>query len=334
MKTVIVESHIPYIKGLLEPFATVEYLEPDCITRSAVHDADALVVRTRTHCDETLLGGSKVSFVATATIGTDHIDMAYCRSHGITVANAPGCNAPAVAQWVHAAIGTWRQRLHENSQRAVTLGVVGVGHVGSIVARWGRELGYDVLLCDPPRACREGSDGFASLHEVQEHASVITFHTPLTREGRWPTWHMCDAEFLAGCKRCRLLLNAARGAVADNDALRHWQSGDVAIDCWEHEPDISLPLLERALVATPHIAGYSAEGKLRGTAMVVEALNAHFGWTAKPQPVTAHPDGARNVTLERIMDSYNPLTDTRCLREHPERFEELRNHYALRSEVL
>jgi erythronate-4-phosphate dehydrogenase len=250
MIRIIVESHIPYIKGLLEPMARVEYLDTCDITAAAVRDADALLVRTRTRCDASLLEGSRVRFIGTATIGTDHIDLDYCRERGIEVVNAPGCNAPAVAQWVHAALGCWLGQMPVPVHGPLTLGVVGVGHVGSIVARWGRELGYRVLQCDPPRAAAEGSEGFVTLDQVKAQSDVVTFHTPLTREGQWATFHMCDAQFLAQAPRLRLVMNAARGAVCDNSALAGW-AGDVAIDCWEHEPAIDRQLLAKALVATP-----------------------------------------------------------------------------------
>ena len=152
---IIVEANIPYIKGLLEEFGSVEYLPAPAITPVAVKDADALFVRTRTKCGEGLLSGSRVSFIATATIGTDHIDLEYCRRNGITVCNAPGCNAPAVAQYVFAVIGNF---FEGESLQGLRLGVVGVGNVGSIVARWGERLGMDVMLCDPPRMRREGGD--------------------------------------------------------------------------------------------------------------------------------------------------------------------------------
>ena len=166
MLKIIVESHIPYIKGRLEPWAQVEYLDNAAITPQAVRTADALLVRTRTRCNAHLLDGSRVGFIGTATIGTDHIDLDYCASRGIAVANAPGCNAPAVAQWVLSAIGRWMDMRGVASAHSLTLGVVGVGHVGSIVARWARQLGLNVLLCDPPRAQREGSDGFCTLQQL------------------------------------------------------------------------------------------------------------------------------------------------------------------------
>lgn len=156
---IIVDSHIPHIRGLIEPRAEVIYLEPADITREAVLDADALIVRTRTRCDSALLDGSHVRFIGSATIGTDHIDLDYCASHGITVRNAPGCNAPAVAQWVFCAIHAWMRAHGFTSPSGLTLGIVGVGHIGSIVARWARQLGFTILLNDPPRENRENRDG-------------------------------------------------------------------------------------------------------------------------------------------------------------------------------
>ena len=164
---IIIEDRIPYIQGLLEPVAQVTYL-PGCeITREAIADAQALIVRTRTRCDAQLLQDSKLQFIGSATIGTDHIDLDYCRQAGITVASAPGCNAPAVAQWTLASIALWLKKELLNPAE-VTLGVVGVGHVGSIVARWAEQCGITVLRNDPPRALAEGSDGFSSLEQLLE----------------------------------------------------------------------------------------------------------------------------------------------------------------------
>ena len=330
---IIVDNHIPGIQGLIEPRAQVVYLEPTAITREAVHDADALIVRTRTRCDAALLDGSRVQFIGSATIGTDHIDLDYCAAHGIAVCNAPGCNAPAVAQWVFAAIAAWMRQRGITKADGLALGVVGVGHIGSIVARWGRELGFTVLLNDPPRENRDGSFDviFEPLDALQRRCDIITFHTPLTRDGEWPTWHLCDQRFIDGLARCRLLLNAARGPIADNAALLAWH-GDIALDCWEHEPNISSALLEKAIVATPHIAGYSREGKQRGTAMMLAALNEHFGWDI-PIPTIASPaTGAAQVTLAGIAASYDILADTARLKASPATFESLRNHYPLRHE--
>ena len=330
---IIIDSHIPHIQGLIEPRAEVLYLEPQDITRDIVLDADALIVRTRTRCDADLLNGSCVRFIGSATIGTDHIDLDYCACHGITVRNAPGCNAPAVAQWVFCAIHAWMQVHGITATDGFTLGIVGVGHIGSIVARWARQLGFDVLLNDPPWENRDGSfdDIFSPLDELQRRCDIITFHTPITRDGQWPTWHLCDQAFLNGLDRCRLILNAARGPIADNAALLQWH-GDIALDCWENEPDISRELLEKAIVATPHIAGYSSEGKQRGTAMMLAALNDFFGWDIPVPTIAAPATGAEQVTLDGVASSYDILADTARLKASPSTFESQRNHYPHRPE--
>lgn len=333
---IIIDSHIPNIQGLIEPRAEVLYLEPSDITGNVVKEADALIIRTRTRCNADLLNGSNVRFIGSATIGTDHIDLDYCSSHGISVRNAPGCNAPAVAQWVFAAIYVWMRTRAITSADGLTLGIVGVGHIGSIVARWARQIGFIPLLNDPPRENRENRDGsfddiFSPLEELQRRCDIITFHTPITREGRWPTWHLCDKSFLNGLKRCRLILNAARGPITDNTALLDWH-GDIALDCWENEPAISRELLEKCIVATPHIAGYSLQGKQRGTAMMLAALNEHFGWDIPVPEIAAPATGAALVTLDGLADSYDILADTARLKADPASFESLRNHYPHRPE--
>lgn len=330
---IIVDSHIPNIRGTIEPRAEVLYLEPGDITADAVKDADALIVRTRTRCGAALLDGSRVKFIGSATIGTDHIDLDYCASRGITVRNAPGCNAPAVAQWVFAAINAWMERRRITSTEGLAIGIVGVGRIGSIVARWGRQLGFTVLLNDPPREDREGpsNEQFLSLDKLQRSCDIITLHTPLTRDGQWPTWHLCDKAFLDRLTRCRLLIDAARGPIADNAALLDWH-GDTALDCWENEPNISPALLEKCIVATPHIAGYSLEGKQRGTAMMLEALNDRYGWDIPVPEIASPATGAAQVTLDGIAASYDILADTARLKADPSAFESLRNHYPHRPE--
>lgn len=335
---IIVENHIPYIKGVLEPFATVEYLASGDINAAAATDADAILVRTRTRCDAALLDGSRCSFVGTATIGTDHIDLDYCHSRGIAVHNAPGCNAPAVAQYVLATVYNMMRRDGITDAGSLTMGIVGVGHVGSIIARWARELGFKVLLNDPPRQRAESDFDGVSLDEIAAGADIITFHTPFTRTGADATWHLCDSAMVDKLKHCRLLINSARGPITDTAALLSGlgsgKIGDVAIDCWENEPNISSELLDKAFVATPHIAGYSQEGKMRATAMILEALNAHFGIDAELPVVTAPTKGATAVTFDKIANSYDPFVDTRRLKSTPGQFEQFRNNYDLRHEVV
>lgn len=228
-------------------------------------------MRTYNRCNEALLKGSRVSFVGTATIGTDHLDLDWLAANGIEAVNAPGCNAPAVAQWVLASILTMIP-----DPSGLTVGIVGVGHVGSIVDAWCRRLGMKTLLCDPPRAERESEKTdkngaevprFVTLDEIADRADIITFHTPHTREPHpHATHHLADARFFGRLKRKPMILNAARGPIIDTpaliDAIDRGLTGPCAIDCWEGEPAaISRPLLDRADIGTFHIAGYSVEGR-------------------------------------------------------------------------
>lgn len=331
---IIVESHIPYIDGTLDrvPGVTVLRLPPERISPQTVADADALIVRTRTKCDSRLLEGSKVRFIATATIGTDHIDLGWCKANGITVASAPGCNAPAVAQYVLSSL----LRLKGEELLNCSLGIIGAGHVGSITARWAEGLGIRTLLCDPPRARAEGETGFVNAGTLLSECDIITYHVPLTHSGPDATYHMCDSGMLSKCKPSTLIVNAARGAVVDTDALcAAIEARKVArpvIDCWEGEPDISRRLLSLCDIATPHIAGYSAQGKLRATIMVLNALGQHFGLQIPNIPQL--PTVPEYVTAQQLLDSYDPTTDTAALRAAtlPDGFERLRNNYHLRNE--
>ncbi len=308
---IIIESHIPFIQGKLEALGhRVSYLPPEAITADAVRNADALIIRTRTRCDAALLEGSRVSHIATATIGTDHIDLDYCRSRGIRVDNAPGCNAPAVAQYVLSTICAVKPQ-------ARTIGIVGVGHVGSIVRRWAEANGFRTLLNDPPLGLN------TPLEILAEQADVITFHTPLDELTR----HIINAGFLAKCSRKPLIINAARGPIADTaaliDALKE-QRVLAAVDCWEGEPRISRELLDLCSVATPHIAGYSLQGKQRATAMALRAID--------PRIDIELPRVADIPSLKTIAAGYNPLADTAALKANPDAFESLRNHYDYRPE--
>lgn len=329
---IIIEKNIPFIKGMLDNVAEVSYLAPDEINAAAMRDADALVTRTRTRCDASLLDGSKCRFIATATIGTDHIDLDYCRSHGITVKNAPGCNAPAVAQYVFAVIAKLR-----GLDTGFTLGVVGAGHVGSIIVDWAKDMGINTLVCDPPRADAEGKEGFTDIEEIARKCDVITFHTPMTRDGKYPTFHLLDRNLVDKMERKPLIINSARGPVTDTQALLYGlhsgKIGFAAIDCWENEPGISPELLDLAAVATPHIAGYSREGKIRATRMSLDSLTSYFG-LPKVEMAEKVPEGAATgVTLASVASSYNPLDDTEALKSSPESFEKLRNTYNYRDEA-
>lgn len=334
----IIESHVPCVPESLGEYFDVERLAPEDFTPEAVADADAMIIRTRTRCNAALLGDSKVRFIATATIGTDHIDLPWCASRGITVASAPGCNAPAVAQYVMASLLT----LFPEGLEGKTIGVVGVGHVGSIVADWAAQLGMRVLQCDPPRALREPEFPGVPMEQVLAEADIVTFHVPHTLAGEHATHHLVDNALLGRMRRGVTLINSARGPIVNTpDLIDAIDSGIVrhaVIDCWEGEPRISQELLRRASIATPHIAGYSLNGKIRATSMAVNALCEFFNLDYRMRPDI--PAGAASVvTPESIMHSYNPMDDTVNLRKYsgtPEfaaHFEQSRNHYKLRPEV-
>ena len=286
-------------------------LAPEHITPSAVRDADALIVRTRTLCNEALLRGSRVRFIATATIGFDHIDTAYCEQHGITWTNAPGCNAQGVCDYVQSALAL----LAPDAQNH-TLGIVGVGHVGSLVAQMARTQGYRVLLCDPPRAEKEGSEGFVSLEQIEQNCSIITFHTPLTKDGKHPTWHMEDCQNIPPDT---LIINAARGGVIDETALLR-RGNPCVIDCWENEPDVNRELVSKALLSTFHIAGYTRRGKYNASQMSVDALCRHLGLPHLDLP-DPPPEAPHLWDIRAVSDA---------LKAAPDRFEALRAAYPLR----
>lgn len=328
MKTII-EANIPYIQGIIEPYSEVIYLESEDITPDVVRDADAVLVRTRTRCDASLLAGSRVSFVGTATIGLDHIDLPWCAAHGIEAVNAPGCNAPAVAQWVLAIVA----RMMTKAPADTTLGIVGVGHVGGIVESWAKAIGFNVVCCDPPRQRAEGSD-FISFKRLLSLSDIITLHTPLYRDGEDATFHLVNADTIRALRPNAILLNAARGAIFDTQsvlsALSSRPDVRLAIDCWEGEPSLNIDLLNRAEIATPHIAGYSLEGKQRATALVLRSFARHFNL---PISIGYIDMGTSSrPTLRQIADSYDPLADDAALRAEPTALERLRNRYPLRPE--
>lgn len=336
---VIVDNKIPYIKGNIEKIADeVVYLPGNAFTKEEVKDADALIVRTRTLCNAELLEGSSVKFIATATIGFDHIDVDYCREAGIVWTNCPGCNAGSVEQYVHASLLLLKHHKGLDLKKAV-LGIVGVGHVGKRVQRMAEALGMRVLLNDPPRE-DSGEPGFVSLQTIAEECDVITFHTPLNREGKYRTFHLADAAFFSGLKRTPSIINSSRGEVVDAsallDALEEGKVKDAVIDTWEGEPDISLELLRKVFIGTPHIAGYSADGKANATRMSLEALCRYFGKTAEfsiappALPLKTYSDDAEKAYLE----VYNPMDDSVRLKESPEKFEWFRGNYPLRRELF
>ena len=330
---VVAEQNVPFIGPLAEVVQLVR-LPYSEITKETVRDADALIIRTRNHCDSNLLDKSKVSLIATATIGTDHIDLPWCVSKGIEVANAPGSNAPAVAQYVFSCL----MRVINRPLHSYRIGIVGVGHVGSIVERWARQMGMEIMLCDPPRQEAEGGAQWCSLSDIAKEADIITFHTPLTSDGPHPTYHLADEAFFQSLRRAPIIINSARGAVVDNaawaDAIEAGVAGPAIVDCWEGEPDVNLRLLADASIATPHIAGYSLEGKQRASQMALDAVCLHFGLPEVKTEGVPAPPCPISITPVEALRSYDPMPESRALKEKPTSFEELRNAYPLRHEPL
>ena len=279
MPKIVCDDKIPFLKGVFEPWADVVYLPGSAVTRDDVMDADALVTRTRTRCDSSLLEGTRVRIVTSATIGYDHIDTEWCSEHGVRWTNAPGCNAGSVEQYVCSVLCVLSERYGINLSETV-LGVVGVGNVGRRVAAAGRALGMQVLLCDPPRERREGG-GFVSLERIVSSCGIISLHVPLTREGEDRTWHLFDKEMFSRMRPDQILINSSRGQVVDCDELKRVLAGGriraAVLDVWEGEPGIDRELLSLVEIGTPHIAGYSADGKAAGTAAAVHAVSEVLG---------------------------------------------------------
>jgi erythronate-4-phosphate dehydrogenase len=339
-KRFVIDEEIPFIRGVFEPYADVCYLRWDSINRKAVEDADGLIIRTRTRCTSALLEGSRVSFIGTATIGVDHIDVDYCTRSEIEVAHAAGCNSGAVVQYVMTALLSISFRLRKKLKE-MTFGVIGVGNIGSRVASFAQALGMKVLLNDPPRALREGGVGFVSLESLLAQSDVISLHVPLQSD----TLHLADVHFFEQLTRTPVFINTSRGEVVDEAALVRFspKMSAVVLDVWEHEPLISKMVLDMTTLATPHIAGYSVEGKRNATMMVTRAAATFFGWKAlKNFSIPAL--SSQSVSIQKIPKGQEealfllhnqifPISDEDFrLRLAPERFEELRSAYSLRRE--
>ena len=324
VKQVIIDKGIPFLEGAFPPEIEVLHLSPEDITPESVRYADALFVRTRTQINKELLHGSNVRFVATATIGFDHIDQDYCREAGIHWVSCPGCNAQAVCDYVEEAIASSPHRLIASSP--LTVGIVGYGHVGKLVAQMAERKGYKVLLSDPPLGIG------LPLEQLAPLCDIITFHTPLTRGGEYPTYHLCDANILRLCKPGTLIINAARGGIIDEQALlsclnplpfREGMGVGTAIDCWENEPNLNQDLLKHVDLASFHIAGYSIQGKMNASEMCLRAFCEFFSLPILSinKKVVPLQGDSEPGWLKRISDQ---------LKATPEHFEQLRKQYKLR----
>ena len=337
----VIDKAIPFVEGVFEPFAEVIYKDGPDIVREDLQDADALVIRTRTRCDAALLEGTSVKIIATATVSMDNIDLAWCKDHGIFVRNASGCNAGGVTNYVFSALyGTAARK--SIPLPGATLGIIGLGSAGSRVEEMGLALGFKTLRYDPWRAAKEGPSEFCDLDTVLAGADVVTLHIPVNDSTRG----MADAAFFARMKPGAFFINTAQGElVVEEDLIRAIpRLGPVALDTWCHEPDINRTLLDLVDIATPHIAGYTLQGKQIGTSLAIRAVARFFGLSGlydffptteiieyQAVHIDAH-DKTQGQIASVIQYNYPIFTDDFMFRMAPDRFSEMRANYSYRRE--
>lgn len=339
----IIDEAIPFINGVFEPYGEVVYKEGADICREDLDDVDALVIRTRTKCTGSLLEGTPVKLIATATIGTDHIDMAYCSKAGIYVQSASGCNVGGVSNYVFSALYGIAARRGVDL-KGMTFGIIGAGHVGGMVEGTARYLGFNVLLNDPPRAEAEGPGQFCDLDYLLANSDIVSMHVPLSESTRG----MANEEFFAKMKKGACFINTCRGEVVVDEALiaARPKLGAIVIDTWNREPDVNIRLLNIVDIATPHIAGYSYQGKQKGTAMAVRAVAHFFGIkelyefypkTELTELNAVHLDfsgKSQGEIAAAIQYNYPIFTDDFMFRTNPSGFEKLRTEYSYRREFI
>jgi erythronate-4-phosphate dehydrogenase len=348
MLRIVADDKIPFLRGVLEPYADIIYLPGKQIDNKVLKEADALLVRTRTRCDEGLLSDTKVKFIGTATIGYDHIDTKFCENHGISWTNSPGCNSSSVQQYIASALLSiaFKKEIDLKNQ---TLGIIGVGNVGSKVEKLAGILGMNIILNDPPRSRNEKGIDFVNLEAVLSESDIITVHVPLSFTGEDKTYHLFNYNNFRKMKDGVWFINSSRGEVSDTNSLKRalgsGKMGGAILDVWENEPDIDLELMEKAYIATPHIAGYSTDGKANGTAMVVNSLCRYFNLSLEnwypgnvPVPtvasitVDATYKSDYDIIREVVLHTYNVEEDDIKFRSNPADFEKLRGDYQLRRE--
>lgn len=347
---IVIDEKIPFIKGVFEPWAQVVYSPGHAIDSAMVADADALIVRTRTKCNSQLLKGSRVKIIASATIGYDHLDTGWLEAQGIRWVNAPGCNSGSVMQYIVTSL-FYLASTNSFNPGSLTLGVVGVGNVGSKVVKAARAVGMKVLQNDPPRKRREGLKDFVPLEKIIAESDILTLHVPLTMQGPDRTHYLINSENLSRLKRDCIVINSSRGEVVENTALRKALEqdtlGGAVLDVWEGEPEADRKLIGLADIATPHIAGYSVDGKSNATVTVVRQVSAALDiplkdWKpgALPQPsepvIDLRRHEARNTSLGLVALAVNltyPISeDDHLFRTDPGKFEFLRDNYRTRRE--
>ncbi|MCU4177006.1 4-phosphoerythronate dehydrogenase [Carboxylicivirga sp. N1Y90] len=345
---IVADDKIPFLNGVFEDKCEIEYLPGGEIDDLVLKNADALITRTRTKCNASSLEGSKVKMIASATIGFDHIDTEWCANNGIKWTNAPGCNAESVKQYL---ASVFAQLVIDKGWelKGKKIAVVGVGNVGSRVSSLAKLLGMEVYEVDPPRAETEKSTSFFKLEEIISDVDIISFHTPLTRVGEDATYHLCNSNLLSKMKSTAIVINSSRGEVVDGNALKSALVSEeieaAVLDVWEHEPNIDKELMDKCWIVTPHIAGYSLDGKANGTMMSIRAISRHFNlgmddWL--PQNI---PEPKRKIieldceylSVERALSSvlvhtYPIKEDDLRLRMNIKGFEKQRGAYPIRRE--
>jgi erythronate-4-phosphate dehydrogenase len=351
---IVVNKHTPSVVEAFTHLGKVIALETLAVTREAVRDADILVVRSETKVNEQLLEGSSVKFVGTVTIGTDHVDERYLASKGITFVSAPGSNSNSVKEYIASALCVWSRRTGA-PLAGKTIGVVGVGNVGSKVASAARTLGLNVVLNDPPLRRKTGDEKYRPLDELMD-ADFITIHVPLTKSGDDATFHLFNEARIGKMKRGAVLINTSRGPVVETNALvdalsSHHLSASI-LDVWEGEPVLNTELLSRVLIGTPHIAGYSLDGKLNACRMVYEAACRFLGvqpaWNIDTSMTSesariAVPSGmseTNEIVRSAVKQAYDIELDDTLLKktssldinEHGRYFMKLRAEYRIRRE--
>lgn len=345
---IVADDKIPFLKGVFETVCKVEYWPGAQIGYEQLLDADALITRTRTKCNAQTLEGTQVKMIASATIGFDHIDTGWCEANGISWTNAPGCNAGSVKQYI---ASVFAMLVIDKGWvlKGKKIAVVGVGNVGKRVAGLAELLGMKVYKVDPPRARSEVGETFYKLEDIIGEMDILTFHTPLNMEGSDKTYHLCDKSLLSKMKETAVVINTSRGEVIDGEdlkmALFENYINAAVLDVWENEPGIDKVLLDKVWLATPHIAGYSQDGKANGTMMSVRAVSRFFNlglddWTPGmiPPPKKEHITidceylSDEQILANAFVKTYPIKEDDLRLRMKISEFEKQRGNYPVRRE--
>lgn len=346
---IVIDSNIPYIKDVLEPYGDVKYLPGKEMTNSNIIDADALIIRTRTVCNEHLLRNSSVKIIASATIGYDHIDTDYCQKNNIQWATAKGCNSNSVYHYVLSALFYLEKKLNFNLKYK-TLGVIGAGNIGSKIVNFADVVGIKCLINDPPRERNEKTAAYTDLQTLFRKSDIITIHTPLNLSGPDKTHHLIDKSLLSIMKPKACLINTSRGEVIKTEDLlgiiHDGKAINTVIDVWENEPKINPKLANYSVLSTPHIAGYSADGKARATELSINAISSCFNlplnnWKVDDIPrmdcnnliISNQRTDTHEIIRSIIPKTYRIWEDSNRLKENIDLFEKLRNTYPVRRDI-